>query len=97
MERVERLGLEPIDPDASVVALMFLADEARHAQDAQVAAHGRRAQAERLGELTGAARSLAQQLDGAAPRRIGERRQRAIEIAHAFAFGSRSRWENHQW
>ncbi len=54
-------------------------------------AHRRRARVERLGEITRSAWTLAQKIDDAAPRRVGERRQDVVQIAQASSPPVRSR------
>src|SRR5262249_49716169 len=80
-QRRKRLAPQAIDPHAGVVigVGVLLLDQAGLAQDAQVPAHGRGADVERARQLAGAARSLAQQVDGATAGRVGERGEGAVE------------------
>src|SRR5205814_9897040 len=57
------------------MALLYQATLAKHTQ---VAAHSRRRQPDCVGQLSGALWALAQQLDGAAPLRVGQGRQGAV-------------------
>ena len=69
---------ELLTPLAAIVLARGL-DQAAVAQHAQVAAHRRFARAEGVGEVARAARALAQQIDNAAARAVGERGQRGVE------------------
>ena len=97
---MERLGPQPVGPHARVLAAVILLDDAGPPQHAQVPAHHRRADAERLGQLARPPGAAAQDVDGPAPRRVGERDERPVELggrAHEAVLGLRSRWQNHQW
>jgi hypothetical protein len=93
-----REGLVPqlVDPHPRVIRVGRLGHQAAPPQHPQVSAHRRSAHRERLGQLARSPRLLAQQIDHATARRICQRRQRPVDVAHA-AGGLRTRSLNHQW
>src|SRR5262249_50862460 len=78
-EARHRLRPQRIDAHARVEGGMRLGDKAAGAQLAKVAAQGGRAEADRLRQLAGAARPLAQGFDDLAALRGGEGQEDRIE------------------
>ncbi len=70
--------LQRINAHPCVQSVMAFLDKAAAAQDAKMAAHRRRGEIERLCQLARPARPLAQQFNGAAPDRVGERGERQV-------------------
>ena len=75
-----RLGAQGVDAHAGVEVRVRLFDQAGATQHRQVTAHSRRGQPDRLRELAGAMRALSQQVDCAAAVRVGQRRERPVEV-----------------
>src|SRR5690606_27052032 len=74
-QRVEGLAVGRVDAIARGAVGLLLGNEAALAQHEEVTADSRGRRTEGVGELTRALRTAAQELDGLASRRIGERRE----------------------
>ena len=77
----QRLAAQLDGPRARIVAADVLVHQPGFAQHAQVAADGRAADGQRFGQVTGPQRVPAQLLDDGAPRRVGQRRERAVQVS----------------
>jgi hypothetical protein len=93
----ERLLAQPVDAGAGIGLVAGLLDEAAAAQDAEVAAHRRRAHRERGGELAGAVRARAQEIDHAAAGRIGQRREGGVDALHQAPAAGSGIWKIQRW
>ena len=80
-----RRGVERVDADTSIEVRMCLRNEATLPQYAEVLAHDRRRDAERLGKFAGAMWSLSKQLHRAPSNRIGQRAERVVDGGRADA------------
>jgi len=86
-EVIKRLPAKLIDPHAGIVVNSLLANQAGAAKDAKVAAHGLRCQTDSRGNLTGAKRFLAKQVNNRLPRFIGESGQGFVDVGRHLVLG----------
>ena len=77
----ERLGPELDDPGTGILLQDLLGDESRAPENPEVAAHRRPAHRQRLGHLTRALGLASQALDDGSAGRVGQRRQRAVQLS----------------
>src|SRR5690348_3258839 len=104
LERSHGRRGQAVDAHPCIEVRMALLDQPRLAQAAQMAAHGRRAEARRLGKLAGTVRPQAEKIDDPPAMRVGEHRENAIESRFcrqirpsilsplAFSISSRETW-----
>src|SRR5215471_15147320 len=79
LERIHRLGCEPVDAHARVQSPVLFGNEAAHPERSQMTAHSRCAHTRKPGKLSGRLWSIAQKLDHLAALGIGQRGQRPVQ------------------
>ena len=83
LQHEELLGPEPVHPLAGVGGRGRGFDQTAEAQDPEVTAHRGARHSDPVGELAGASRAVAQQLDDAPAGGVGEGGERRVDVGHA--------------
>lgn len=77
------LGTQPVTPGPPILVTELNVDQPTRAKRPQMPAHGRRAHPDATGDLTGAQRTLAQQVNDSAAGWVGQGRESHVKVVHA--------------